>query len=303
MEKIGVVSVTYNSGKVLNSFLVDLLAQSHSNFILYVIDNASTDSTLKILDKYLDPRIRVLKNNYNKGVAAANNLGIKSALSDNCNQILLLNNDIEFSDGLFANLLNEQTKHKCSIVTPKIMYYLNKDIIWYAGGWFNKKRGYLPSHRGINEKDYGQYDKALQVEYASTCCLLINKEVFDKLGFMDEKYFVYFDDTDFLFRVFQNNSYKVWFCPQVVLYHKVGSLSKSFVIDKKNQVLRGNFFLQQNTKNHVYFLRKLGTRYAYFYCIFLLLKNNARFFFSPKIKKDFATFFLINKSYFQGWSL
>ena len=71
MEKIGVVSVTYNSGKVLNSFLVDLLAQSHSNFILYVIDNASTDSTLKILDKYLDPRIRVLKNNYNKGVAAS----------------------------------------------------------------------------------------------------------------------------------------------------------------------------------------------------------------------------------------
>ena len=303
MEKIGVVSVTYNSEKVLDAFLKDIFKQIHSNFILYVVDNASKDSTLEILSKYDDNRIKLIKNKSNIGVAAANNLGVKNAFNDNCSQILLLNNDIEFSDNLLCDLLLEQSNNKCSLVAPKIMFYNNKDTIWYAGGWFNKDKGYIPSHRGINEKDNGQYDKSLQIEYASTCCLLIKKEVFDDIGFMDEKYFVYFDDTDFLYRVLKNGKHHLWFCPQVILYHKVGSLSKSFVRNKKSKLVRGDFFLKQNTRNHIYFLRKIGTTYAYLYCLYLLLKNNLRFLFSPMIKKNVSTFFIINKSYFQGWYL
>ena len=52
-------------------------------------------------------------------------------------------------------------------------------------------------YRGINELDRGQYDEVLEVDYAPTCCLLVKKQVFKDIGMMDEKYFVYFDDTDF----------------------------------------------------------------------------------------------------------
>ena len=107
MEKIGVVSVTYNSEKVIDAFLKDTLKQIYSNFILYVVDNASKDSTLEILSKYDDNRIKLIKNKSNIGVAAANNLGVKNAFNDNCSQILLLNNDIEFSDNLLRDLLLE----------------------------------------------------------------------------------------------------------------------------------------------------------------------------------------------------
>ena len=302
MEKIGVVTVTYNSDKVLQPFLSDLFAQSFHNFNLYVIDNASEDKTLKILDDLNDNRVNQIRNHSNIGVAAANNIGIKKALEDKCSHILILNNDIEFSNSLFKDMLVSIKKENCSMMTPKIMYHSDKDIIWYAGGGFKKSNGYLPYHTGFNENIKNNNYQSLYVDYASTCCLLIKKDVFETIGYMDEKYFVYFDDTDFLFRVKKEGVHKIYYDSQITLFHKVGSLTKSLTKEFERSY-RTHFFLKQNIRNHIYFLRKIGSVYSYLFCLFLFFKNNLRFLFSSRIKKDFSTFLIINKSYFQGWFL
>ena len=302
MEKIGVVTVTYNSDKVLQPFLSDLFAQSFQNFNLYVIDNASEDKTLKILDDLNDNRVNQIRNQSNIGVAAANNIGIKKALEDKCSHILILNNDIEFPNSLFKDMLVSIKKENCSMITPKIMYHSNKDIIWYAGGGFKKSNGYLPYHTGFNENIKNNNYQSLYVDYASTCCLLIKKDVFETIGYMDEKYFVYFDDTDFLFRVKKEGVHKIYYDSQITLFHKVGSLTKSLTKEFERSY-RTHFFLKQNIRNHIYFLRKIGSVYSYLFCLFLFFKNNLRFLFSSRIKKDFSTFLIINKSYFQGWFL
>ena len=302
MEKIGVVTVTYNSDKVLQPFLSDLFAQSFHNFNLYVIDNASEDKTLKILDDLNDNRVNQIRNQSNIGVAAANNIGIKKALEDKCSHILILNNDIEFSNTLFKDMLLSIKKENCSMMTPKIMYHSDKDIIWYAGGGFKKSNGYLPYHTGFNENIKNNNYQSLYVDYASTCCLLIKKDVFETIGYMDEKYFVYFDDTDFLFRVKKEGVHKIYYDSQITLFHKVGSLTKSLTKEFERSY-RTHFFLKQNIRNHIYFLRKIGSVYSYLFCLFLFFKNNLRFLFSSRIKKDFSTFLIINKSYFQGWFL
>ena len=302
MEKIGVVTVTYNSDKVLQPFLSDLFAQSFHNFNLYVIDNASEDKTLKILDDLNDNRVNQIRNHSNIGVAAANNIGIKKALEDKCSHILILNNDIEFSNTLFKDMLVSIKKENCSMMTPKIMYHSDKDIIWYAGGGFKKSNGYLPYHTGFNENIKNNNYQSLYVDYASTCCLLIKKDVFETIGYMDEKYFVYFDDTDFLFRVKKEGVHKIYYDSQITLFHKVGSLTKSLTKEFERSY-RTHFFLKQNIRNHIYFLRKIGSLYSYLFCLFLFFKNNLRFLFSSRIKKDFSTFLIINKSYFQGWFL
>lgn len=302
MEKIGVVTVTYNSDKVLQPFLSDLFGQSFHNFNLYVIDNASEDKTLKILDDLNDNRVNQIRNHSNIGVAAANNIGIKKALEDKCSHILILNNDIEFSKSLFKDMLVSIKKENCSMMTPKIMYHSDKDIIWYAGGGFKKSNGYLPYHTGFNENIKNNNYQSLYVDYASTCCLLIKKDVFETIGYMDEKYFVYFDDTDFLFRVKKEGVHKIYYDSQITLFHKVGSLTKSLTKEFERSY-RTHFFLKQNIRNHIYFLRKIGSVYSYLFCLFLFFKNNLRFLFSSRIKKDFSTFLIINKSYFQGWFL
>ena len=116
---------------------------------------------------------------------------------------------------------------------------------------------------------------------------------------MDEKYFVYFDDTDFSYRVLKDGRHKLFFFSDTKFYHKVGSLTKSVEKEKKREY-RGDFFIKQNTKNHIYFLKKIGSIYAYFFILFLFFKNNLRFIINPNFRKNFHTWKLINKSYFEG---
>jgi GT2 family glycosyltransferase len=302
LDKIGLVTITYNSADILQPFLNCVWKQTHSNFILYVIDNDSTDVTLSMLENEKDSRLRVVKNAKNFGVAKANNQGIRQAILDGCDQVLIINNDVEFESSLIQKLIKIQIEEKCSLVTPKMMYYDNPNHIWYAGSWFIKKKGYLPLHRGMKQLDEGQYDKIVEVEYAPTCCLLAKKEVFQDIGLMDEKYFVYFDDTDFSYRVWEDKRHKMFYYPDVKFYHKVGSLTKSFNKEQE-KTFRGDFFIQQNTKNHIYFLKKIGGLFAWLFIFWLFFRNNIRFILNPQIRKNIATWMLINRAYFEGLTM
>ena len=299
MDKIGLVTITYNSSNVLQDFLNCVWEQTHNNLVLYVIDNASKDATCSILRMETDPRLRIIKNTLNYGVAKANNQGIKSAISDGCDQVLIINNDVKFEANLIQKLLQVQFERSCSLVVPKMMYFDKPDHIWYAGSCFIKRKGYLPLHRGMKILDQGQYNEVAEVEYAPTCCLLVRKEVFRDIGMMDEKYFVYFDDTDFSYRVWKDRRHKIFYFPDVKFYHKVGSLTNSFN-KEDDRIYRGDFFIQQTTSNHVYFLKKVGGLFAYMFIVWLFFKNNIRFLFSPNLRKNFRTWLLINNSYFKG---
>ena len=299
MDKVAVVTITYNSAIVLNPFLNCILKQTYTNLILYVVDNKSSDNTLSILKEANDSRIVIMRNNINFGVAKANNQAIVKALEDGFQYILLINNDVEFELTLIEKLVKFQKKNHYSLVAPKMMYFDKPDRIWYAGSWFRRRNGYLPLHRGMNELDSNKYNKILEVEYAPTCCLLARKEVFHDVGLMDEKYFVYFDDTDFLYRVWKDKKHKMVYYPDVKFYHKVGSLTTSFINNGK-KTYRSSFFLKHNIKNHIYFLKKIGNVFAYVFIIWLLISNNIRFLIKPQIRKNFSNWWLINKSYFEG---
>lgn len=248
-RKVGVVTVTYNSATVLEGFMRSVLAQSHEDFILYIIDNASRDETLAILDGYADPRIRVIANKTNVGIAEGNNQGIALATRLGCDFVLLLNNDTEFGADLFATMLDGMERHDAEMLVPKMMYFEPKNTIWCAGGYFKPWMGYVCGHSGEGESDHGQFDVARPIEYAPTCCMLIRSAVFGNVGVMDTRYFVYGDDMDFCWRALKLQV-RLWYDPSGVLYHKVSSLTGGSESD---------FSLQQATRNKVYFvLKNLG---------------------------------------------
>ena len=299
MDRLGLITITYNSAAVVEPFLNCIWQQTYTNFRLYVVDNSSVDNTVSILQKENDKRLFLIENKENYGVAKANNQAISNAIADGCDQILIINNDVTFEPALLEKMLEFQSKNNCSLVVPKIMYYDNPNKIWYAGSWFLSYNGYLPIHRGMSEIDLGQYDKISEVEYAPTCCLLVRKEVFEDIGVMNEKYFVYFDDVDFCYRLLKDGKHKIFYCPHVDFFHKVGSLTKSFYKNKK-KIFRGDFFIKQNIANHVYFLKQIGSFSAYLFIVWLFFKNNIRFLINSKIRKNISTWWLINKSYFRG---
>ncbi len=244
-RKTGVVTVTYNSEAVIDGFLRSLLQQSHGDFVLYVIDNASSDTTLNRLAGYHDDRIVVIRNAENRGVAAGNNQGIRASLQDGCDAVLLINNDTEFEPQLLEKLSAALEQHGCDMATPKMLFFDSPARIWCAGGQFNRAKGYLPVHYGADETDRGQHDVTRVVEYTPTCCVLVRSSVFHRIGAMDERYFLYFDDTDFLFRA-QRAGMKLVYLPKAKLWHKVSSLTGG----------SSPFAVRYLTRNHVYFIRK-----------------------------------------------
>ena len=90
--------------------------------------------------------------------------------------------------------------------------------------------------------------------------------------------------------------HKLFYFSDVKFFHKVGSLTKSVEKDKKKEY-RGDFFIKQNTRNHVYFLKKIGGVFSYSFIVFLFFKNNIRIFTNPNFRTNFHTWKLINKSY------
>jgi GT2 family glycosyltransferase len=260
--KIGVVTVTYNSGLVLGAFLQSLVTQTHGNFLVYVVDNASQDTSIAQLKDWADGRLRVIANEVNVGIAEGNNQGTRAALSDDCDYVLYLNNDVEFEPETFANLVAELEALDCDLLAPKI-FFEDRTHIWSAGGAFNALKGYLGSHRGEGESDRGQYDTPMRVNNAPGCCLLVRNAVFNKIGMMDAKYFVYHEDADFLFRAWRAGL-TMFYTPRARIFHKVSALTGG---------VASPFSIRYNARGHVYFmLKNLGVLPCLFYLPALQLR-------------------------------
>lgn len=219
---LGVVTVTYNSQAVLGDFVRSLLAQTHTSFRLYALDNASSDGSADALEQLGQPRFTIVRNEHNVGFAAATNQGIQMALRDGCTHVLMLNNDTAFPADLFEKLLEAARHHR--IVAPKIFLHDKPHVLWFAGGRIARWRGYGLVHIGLDEVDERQYDMAHEIEAASGCCMLIETSVFSRVGLLDSRYFAYCEDVDFCLRA-HRAGIAIWYAPEAHLFHKVSSLS------------------------------------------------------------------------------
>lgn len=292
--KVGVVTVTYNSEKVIEGFMRSMLAQTHENFIIYIIDNDSSDKTLGFIsEQYKDSRIVVIPNKDNLGVAEGNNQGIRLSLEQLCDYVLLINNDTEFEDNLLNKLIGAQLENKKhEMVTTKIMFFDSPNTIWCAGGYFRKWMANICFHYGEGENDNGQYNDISTIEYAPTCCLLIKPCVFKKIGLMDARYFVYYDDTDFCLRA-RANRIRLLYYPHISFYHKVSSLTEG---------KGSSFTTRYSTRNLILYIRKntnnILLRYIWILIYFTLL--NIKFLIR---KDDFSTYKLKQSSLREGMSI
>lgn len=193
-----------------------------------VIDNASKEKLNLPTFSKLD--IKIIVNKENLGFSGGHNVGIKYAIEDGADYILILNNDTEVRKDLIWELLRS-SKEGVGIVAPKIYFYpgfeFHKDrykkeekgrVFWYAGGemdWGNV----IGHHRGVDEVDNGQYDFPQPTDFASGCCMLIRREVFEKVGFFDERYFLYYEDND-LSQKAKRSNFKIMYNPKAILWHK-----------------------------------------------------------------------------------
>lgn len=219
-EKVGIVLVNYNGGNFQNECVRSIKEMDYSNYTIIVVDNDSKDNSIEKLKNEFDD-IVIIETGENCGVAKGNNIGIKKAIELNCEYILLLNNDTEVDPEMLSKMMKKASDKM--MVTCKMYYYNPNNVIWCAGGMINWNKA-ITLHFGEDEVDNGQYDESKIVEYTPTCCLLIHKSIFNDVGFMDENYFMYYDDTDFIARC-NKKGYSVWYESTAKLWHKVSSSS------------------------------------------------------------------------------
>ena len=172
----------------------------------------------------------LIKNDTNYGFAEGNNIGIRYALQTlNADYVLLLNNDTIVDKDFLGEMVSlGKIDENIGIVGPKIYYYNDPDIIWCIGGKIGWKlaRGL---HVGTNEVDNGQYSRTEEFDYVSGSAFLVKREVIDRVGLMDKKFFLYFEESDLALRA-SKKGYKSVYAPEAKIWHKVsksgGGLSK-----------------------------------------------------------------------------
>ena len=150
---------------------------------------------------------------------------------------MVVNNDVILDKKLLVEMLNTfKVDEKVGIVSPKIYFakdfefhqkmYSEKDrgsVIWCAGGKIDWDNVY-GINRGVDELDVGQYNHTAQIGFATGTCVLVSREVIEKVGMFDKKYYLYYEDTDLSVKA-KKAGYKIMYQPDAVVWHKVSQSS------------------------------------------------------------------------------
>ncbi len=225
--KLAVILVNYN-GKKYNTACIESLRASHGmeEMRIVVVDNASQDGSVELLQEQYGNEegveLIVLDDNY--GFSYANNVGIRCAEEWGADYVLLLNNDTEIEPDMFLRLQECAQRHPGSMIVPKIYYSDDRKRIWSAGGSVSPVIRKV-RHIGLNEMDVGQYERETEIGFATGCCLFIPMAVISRAGVLDERFFLYYEDTEYSFRL-QKMGIHIYYCPRAVMYHKVGASTK-----------------------------------------------------------------------------
>lgn len=232
--RTAVVIPNLNGEDYLAAAIDSLLAQTHPATII-VVENASTDTSLQILETYTD-KIVVIKNEKNLGFAGGVNVGIRYALDQNFEFIALFNNDAIADPTWLTELITTLDNHDdTGIVTCRLELADGKSLD--STGEFYTTWG-LPYPRGRGEST----DKFMDEEYifgASGGASIYRSDVFRKIGLFDEAFFAYYEDTDISFRA-QLAGIKIRYSPTAIARHRQGETSKR---------MPGDFTVRQTFKN------------------------------------------------------
>jgi len=194
--KIFVVILNWNSADFTIECIKSLRQIEYPSYEIILVDNGSTDGSDEVVSATF-PDIAYIRTVENKGFSGANNLGINYALEHGADYIWLLNNDTVVDRQALTNMVMLALSDPAiGMIGSKIFFYDEPEVLWCAGGRFDVEKGGVTSLIGWGQKDTGQFDDIVDVEFVNACSLLVKSDVIDKIGLMPEDYNIYFEETD-----------------------------------------------------------------------------------------------------------
>ena len=223
-KSVAIILVNWNNAQDTIDCISSLKKINYKNFKVFLIDNGSTDGSLEKLRPLANKNAEIIETGKNLGFSGGNNIAIEKALAEKFDYILLLNNDTTVDPDFLSELVRvAESDPKIGVAGSKIYFFSNPQMIWYGGGkftWFGGGR-----HLQYEQIDKNPDDNQIKdTEYMTGCAFLIKSDVIRKIGELDERFFLYYEDTDWSLSA-KEAGYKIAYVPSSRVNHKVSRSS------------------------------------------------------------------------------
>lgn len=215
---VAIVIVAYKDWESLRACIHSIEAGSYSNRRILVIDNSPGDDLERRMTGFPDVEYR--RPGRNLGFTRAVNLGMARSLELKADMTLVLNPDTELEASCLGELVSAcLSSERTGIVCGRIHFKSSPERIWYAGGRMSWIEGVGKHFRAESAPPSGS--GAIEVSYATGCCMLIPNRVLGEVGLLNPSIFMYLDDAEFCMRVLRAG-YRIYYAPGARLSHAVG---------------------------------------------------------------------------------
>ncbi|BAY34808.1 glycosyl transferase [Nostoc carneum NIES-2107] len=238
--KISIIILNWNGKEDTCECIRTVQTLEYSNYEVIVVDNGSQDDSVKTFRQEF-PEVTIIETHANLGYAEGNNRGIAYAMSKGCDYILILNNDAIVAPCLIKSFLRvSKERPQAGVFGAKIYYKNEPNKIWFAGGvWIPETAS--TDHIGINQiEDNFTWSEIREIDYACGCALLVKTEVIHKIGFLEPKFFLTWEETDFCYRA-KRAGFECLLVPSAHVWHKVSASFKG-----GEAGLLYHYFIQRN---------------------------------------------------------
>jgi GT2 family glycosyltransferase len=251
-RSVAIVIVNWNQQALTEECFNSLQKVKYLNFKVILVDNGSIDGSIEYLMKKF-PKNHYILSKKNLGFSGGNNLGIKYALDEGFEYVYLLNNDTEV-DPLFLNeiVLELEKDKNIGVAGSTVFYYKPSDIIWYAGGHANWISGDMVDPRIGNKLDLNKHSTE-DVDEVAGAGMIIRSKALKEVGLLDERFFIYFEETDLCQRIIKKG-YRVIWAPKSKVWHKV-----SMAFGEHSPVM-----IYLMTRNRFLFMKKHSSKFVLF---------------------------------------
>lgn len=219
--QIFIIILNWNGWKDTVECVESCLRLTYAAVTILLVDNCSSDGSEAILRGRF-PGVTVIQTGDNLGYAGGNNVGIRYALENGADYIWLLNNDTVVDPAVLNEMVRVAERDpKVGMLGPKILLHSRPEYLNCIGSTINLKTG-QPRLVGLGEKDDGRFDDIREMDTLSGCSLLVRRELVDAVGVLDDRFFLFYEETDWILRA-KRAGYRMLYVPKARIWHKVSA--------------------------------------------------------------------------------
>jgi len=267
--KVSIIILNWNGLKDTIECLESLKKITYSNYEVILVDNGSKENDADVLEEKYKDYIQLIRNKENLGFTGGNNVAMRRVVERGINYVLILNNDVVVEKIFLEPLVEDMLKDEdIGIIGPANYDYYHPRKILSLGRKINFWRGSTIEVKSSRERN--------EVDSLVGCCLLIKREVVDKIDYFYEPYFLNFEETDFCLQA-RKTGFKIVCESKSKIWHKVGGvLSKTPALASYYYYRNKLLFMKRNAPFYIKY------PFYFYFSVYLIFRFLEKFMGNDK---------------------